>query len=158
MCPGGSSLPRFCGSLASLRWNNIRWQALFSFDRPPLLSQVGTKGGKKILLIIIPLQAISAKCSTAQKKKLALKTGTFQDTLTATKHCKSFWIIFFTAFGVFSPTNSIDGKNYQRYDDSAFSIFDNKSADQKQFNMTQLLLLGKVEYGWGPIFKVVLEC
>ena len=24
--------------------------------------------------------------------------------------------------------------------------------------MTQLLLLGKVEYGGGPIFKVVLEC
>ena len=24
--------------------------------------------------------------------------------------------------------------------------------------MTQLLLLGKFEYGWGPIFKVVLEC
>ena len=26
------------------------------------------------------------------------------------------------------------------------------------FNMTQLLLLGKFEYGGGPIFKVVLEC
>ena len=26
------------------------------------------------------------------------------------------------------------------------------------FDMTQLLLLGKVEYGGGPIFKVVLEC
>ena len=25
-------------------------------------------------------------------------------------------------------------------------------------DMTQLLLLGKVEYGGGPIFKVVLEC
>ena len=25
-------------------------------------------------------------------------------------------------------------------------------------NMRQLLLLGKVEYGGGPIFKVVLEC
>ena len=24
--------------------------------------------------------------------------------------------------------------------------------------MTQLLLLGKVEYGGGPIFKMVLEC
>ena len=43
-------------------------------------------------------------------------------------------------------------------------------SDDKQFNFrqftcllipfpdtTQLLLLGKVEYGWGPIFKVVLE-
>ena len=28
----------------------------------------------------------------------------------------------------------------------------------KYSNMTQLLLLGKVEYGGGPIFKVVLEC
>ena len=27
-----------------------------------------------------------------------------------------------------------------------------------QSGMTQLLLLGKVEYGGGPIFKVVLEC
>ena len=25
-------------------------------------------------------------------------------------------------------------------------------------DMSQLLLLGKVEYGGGPIFKVVLEC
>ena len=25
-------------------------------------------------------------------------------------------------------------------------------------DMTQLLLLGKLEYGGGPIFKVVLEC
>ena len=23
---------------------------------------------------------------------------------------------------------------------------------------TQLLVLGKLGYGWGPIFKVVLEC
>ena len=28
----------------------------------------------------------------------------------------------------------------------------------KNTNKTQLLLLGKVEYGGGPIFKVVLEC
>ena len=27
-----------------------------------------------------------------------------------------------------------------------------------KINMTQLLLLGKFEYGGGPIFKVVLEC
>ena len=27
-----------------------------------------------------------------------------------------------------------------------------------QFDMTQLLLLGKFEYTGGPIFKVVLEC
>ena len=26
------------------------------------------------------------------------------------------------------------------------------------FHMSQMLLLGKVEYGGGPIFKVVLEC
>ena len=28
----------------------------------------------------------------------------------------------------------------------------------KDKDMTQLLLLGKVEYGGGPIFKVVLAC
>ena len=28
----------------------------------------------------------------------------------------------------------------------------------KNLNMSQLLLLGKFEYGGGPIFKVVLEC
>ena len=28
----------------------------------------------------------------------------------------------------------------------------------QRVNMSQLLLLGKVEYGGGPIFKVVLEC
>ena len=27
-----------------------------------------------------------------------------------------------------------------------------------QVDMSQLLLLGKFEYGGGPIFKVVLEC
>ena len=31
-------------------------------------------------------------------------------------------------------------------------------AQHKAVYMTQLLLLGKVEYGGGPIFKVVLEC
>ena len=29
---------------------------------------------------------------------------------------------------------------------------------QNEVYMSQLLLLGKVEYGGGPIFKVVLEC
>ena len=34
-----------------------------------------------------------------------------------------------------------------------------KPADESSdFDMTQLLLLGKVEYDGGPIFKVVLEC
>ena len=28
----------------------------------------------------------------------------------------------------------------------------------RELHMSQLLLLGKVEYGGGPIFKVVLEC
>ena len=30
--------------------------------------------------------------------------------------------------------------------------------DDDDDDRTQLLLLGKVEYGGGPIFKVVLEC
>ena len=29
---------------------------------------------------------------------------------------------------------------------------------EPEINMSQLLLLGKFEYGGGPIFKVVLEC
>ena len=29
---------------------------------------------------------------------------------------------------------------------------------EKSLGMSQLLLLGKFEYGGGPIFKVVLEC
>ena len=33
-----------------------------------------------------------------------------------------------------------------------------KYLGQRETDMTQLLLLGKVEYGGGPIFKVVLEC
>ena len=34
----------------------------------------------------------------------------------------------------------------------------NMGNGKKEMNMTQLLLLGKYEYGGGPIFKVVLEC
>ena len=30
--------------------------------------------------------------------------------------------------------------------------------DMPQLHMSHLLLLGKFEYGGGPIFKVVLEC
>ena len=33
-----------------------------------------------------------------------------------------------------------------------------EKAEKADLVMTQLLLLGKVEYGGGPIFKVVLEC
>ena len=32
------------------------------------------------------------------------------------------------------------------------------STTKPRVDMSQLLLLGKVEYGGGPIFKVVLEC
>ena len=34
----------------------------------------------------------------------------------------------------------------------------NKKVSSTGMYMTQLLLLGKFEYGGGPIFKVVLEC
>ena len=41
-------------------------------------------------------------------------------------------------------------------------VFSNSSPSNEinklQLNTTQLLLLGKFEYGGGPIFKVVLEC
>ena len=34
----------------------------------------------------------------------------------------------------------------------------NNGSTLETLDMSQLLLLGKVEYGGGPIFKVVLEC
>ena len=40
-----------------------------------------------------------------------------------------------------------------------FNLIDFSSQTTAQAaDMTQLLLLGKFEYGGGPIFKVVLEC
>ena len=36
--------------------------------------------------------------------------------------------------------------------------FNNNCFADSEVIMSQLLLLGKLEYGWGPIFKVVLEC
>ena len=41
---------------------------------------------------------------------------------------------------------------------SLFKNCDNEEVSGAQEHMTQLLLLGKFEYGGGPIFKVVLEC
>ena len=38
------------------------------------------------------------------------------------------------------------------------SVYITQGQKVTNLNMTQLLLLGKFEYGGGPIFKVVLEC
>ena len=39
-----------------------------------------------------------------------------------------------------------------------FPGFNEKAVGQSKIYTSQLLLLGKFEYGGGPIFKVVLEC
>ena len=50
----------------------------------------------------------------------------------------------------------IEGSNVSEYSiDRKVITF---TLDKRKTHMSHLLLLGKFEYGGGPIFKVVLEC
>ena len=56
----------------------------------------------------------------------------------------------------------LEGEDGDRTGDQQTSFLrlelgDNSTGGSKE-DMSQLLLLGKFEYGGGPIFKVVLEC
>ena len=64
----------------------------------------------------------------------------------------------------------IDDKDYKNHDDDddgadadncgpvILEIYVDNVDGSNDDDMSQLLLLGKFEYGGGPIFKVVLEC
>ena len=57
------------------------------------------------------------------------------------------------------PCSGIDTSEYLDEDDREVGDDDDDvDVDVDDGDMSQLLLLGKFEYGGGPIFKVVLEC
>ena len=53
---------------------------------------------------------------------------------------------------------AVDAQNLALAPFSWFTVGELQYMAKYFSDMTQLLLLGKVEYGGGPIFKVVLEC
>ena len=107
----------------------------------------------------------------SDRLSVCLKCDLWVESITMTKSKYITWALLSEQCGIYCGAIDEPSKSSKAIDKCIIINFCNKNVVIARFHdkndgfilfiyicMTHSQMLGKVEYGWGPIFKVVLEC